>query len=84
MPKDALFDIGAKTVAATGSFDDAKTIFANGPAGVYENRYLKPTGLWHIADSPAYSVAGGDTISSATRLIDISDRLCVQGAPWWI
>lgn len=78
MPKDTLYlDIGAKTVAAYREvLIHAKTIFANGPAGVYENPLFEAgtKGLWQaIADSPAYSViGGGDTISSATRLIDIS------------
>ena len=42
----------------------------------YENPLFEAgtKGLWQaIADSPAYSViGGGDTINSATRLIDIS------------
>lgn len=87
MPKDTLYpDIGSKTIQFYADvLYHAKTIFANGPAGVYENPLFETgtKGLWQaIVDSPAYSViGGGDTISSATKLSDISkfSYVCTGG-----
>lgn len=78
LPNDALFvDIGTKTIGTYREIlASAKTIFANGPAGMYEDeRFAAGTkGVWQaIADSEGHSViGGGDTISSATKFIDIS------------
>lgn len=78
LPGDALFlDIGAETVAAYADvLAGAKTIFANGPAGMYEDeRFADGTkGIWQaIADSAGHSViGGGDTVSSATKFIDLA------------
>lgn len=78
LPHDALFvDIGAKTIDAYREIlASAKTIFANGPAGMYEDeRFSAGTkGIWQaIADSAGHSViGGGDTVSSATKFIDIA------------
>jgi len=87
LPLDTLYpDIGADTIEKYASIlKDAGTIFANGPAGVYENPlFTKGTeGIWKaIADSSAYSViGGGDTVSSATRFIDLSkiSYVCTAG-----
>ena len=60
-------------------------IFANGPAGVYENpMFEKGThGIWQaIAESRGFSViGGGDTVSSASRFIDLSkiNYVCTAG-----
>jgi phosphoglycerate kinase len=60
-------------------------IFANGPAGVYEDdRFSDGTkGVWQaIADSDGYSViGGGDTVSSASKFIDLNqiDYVCTAG-----
>lgn len=74
---DELFmDIGAKTIAEYRALlKQAKTIFANGPAGAYEQADLfseGTRGVWQaIADSDAYSViGGGDTVTSATKYAD--------------
>lgn len=87
MPKDTLYpDVGAKTAAAYREIlSKAGTIFANGPAGVYENPMFEfgTKSIWQaIADSPAYSViGGGDTISSATKFIDLKkiSYVCTGG-----
>ena len=87
MPHDTLYpDIGQKTVAAYREIlNKAKTVFANGPAGVYENPMFEygTREVWKaIAESPAYSViGGGDTISSATKFIDLNDisYVCTGG-----
>jgi len=87
MPLDTLYpDIGSRTIEKyTSILKDAGTIFANGPAGVYENPlFIKGTeGVWKaIADSDAYSViGGGDTVSSATKFIDLKNisYVCTAG-----
>lgn len=87
LPQDAQFiDIGAQTIADYQKLlAGAKTIFANGPAGVYEQEKfdIGTRGIWQgIADSDAYSViGGGDTVSSATKFIDLTkiSYVCTAG-----
>lgn len=87
LAQDALFiDIGAKTVADYQALlSQAKTIFANGPAGMYEQEGFDfgTRGVWEgIANSAAYSViGGGDTVSSATKFIDLGkiSYVCTAG-----
>ncbi|MHC1770841.1 MAG: phosphoglycerate kinase [Flexilinea sp.] len=87
MPKDTLYpDVGQKTIDIYAQIlADANTIFANGPAGVYEKPIFEKgtRGVWQaIADSKAYSViGGGDTISSAGRFIDMKQisYVCTGG-----
>lgn len=87
LPEDAQFiDIGARTIAEYQALlKSAKTIFANGPAGVYENEGfdIGTRGIWQgIADSDGYSViGGGDTVSSATKFIDLTkiNYVCTAG-----
>ena len=87
LPQDAQFiDIGAQTIADYQALlASAKTIFANGPAGIYEQDGFDvgTRGIWGgIADSDAYSViGGGDTVSSATKFIDLTkiSYVCTAG-----
>lgn len=87
LPVDKMFmDIGSKTVSDYSAvLQEAKTIFVNGPAGVYENELFdKGTKeLWHaIAKSPGYSViGGGDTVSAAAQYIDLKEinYVCTAG-----
>lgn len=87
MPDEVFCDIGAKTIAEYRTIlQNAKTIFANGPAGVYEQEALFSSGtrgIWQaIADSPAYSViGGGDTVTSATKYVgkDKFSYVCTAG-----
>ncbi len=79
-------DIGVKTVTNFGDIiKRAGTIFVNGPPGVYEEEASSngTKALWKIiASAPGYSViGGGDTISSASRFIDISaiNYVCTAG-----
>jgi phosphoglycerate kinase len=74
--KGLIIDVGPETMKSYCQIvQQAGTIFVNGPPGVYE----KPLGeegtrkLWlAIAGAPGYSViGGGDTVSSATRFVDI-------------
>ena len=87
LPAEISFcDLGAKTIAAYSAvIAQAGTIFANGPAGVYENPLFE-TGtraIWNaVANAPGYSViGGGDTVSSATKLADIKkiNYVCTAG-----
>ncbi|WP_283675461.1 phosphoglycerate kinase [Butyricicoccus sp. Marseille-Q5471] len=74
MPDELFCDVGAQTIADYRALlATAKTIFANGPAGMYENAVFEngTKGVWQaIADSDAYSViGGGDTVTSATKFV---------------
>ena len=67
-----LIDIGSRTIAHYASIlQEARTIFVNGPAGVYETKAgsLGTESLWKaIAEAPGYSViGGGDTVAAARR-----------------
>ncbi len=87
LPVDELIvDIGHKTVEQyLNIINQARTIFVNGPAGIYE----QPVGaygtqaLWQgIAAAPGYSViGGGDSVASAKKF-GVKDKLgyvCTSG-----
>ncbi len=69
-------DIGSKTVEEfTRLINTMKTVFCNGPAGVFEdpNFSLGTKGIFEaMAKSPAYSVIGGGDTSGAIRKLGIS------------
>jgi len=74
-----LIDIGSHTIAHyTAILQEARTIFLNGPAGVYETQIgsLGTERIWQaIAEAPAYSViGGGDTVAAAKRF-GVTDRI---------
>ena len=87
LPSENLFlDIGKKTIEMFSKIIlDAATIFANGPAGVYEDeRFSKGTEqiFKAIAKSNAFSIiGGGDTVTSASKFIDLKDisYVCTAG-----
>jgi phosphoglycerate kinase len=72
-----IFDIGESTVARyTEILSGAKTIFVNGPPGIYEEE-LSCRGtreLWRAVEAAdGFSVVGGgDTVTSFTKFTDIS------------
>ena len=83
-------DIGAKTIASyEQEIGQAKTLFVNGPAGVYEDPVFE-AGTKAIcnalAEATGYSViGGGDTVTAATKFVDLdADRLRLYGrrTPW--
>jgi len=81
-----IMDIGARTIAAyRGELAKAKTIFLNGPAGVYEQEpFCQGTrDLWRaVAHSDAFSfIGGGDTIAAANRfgVADDISAICTAG-----
>lgn len=70
IPNEAIFDIGAKTIDLYAKeIRDAKTIFANGPAGVFEDpKFAIGTEdlINAIANSDGFSIIGGGHIAAAT------------------
>ena len=83
---ELLIDIGHKTVAKyLEIINQAKTIFVNGPAGIYEQEigaYGTQT-LWEgAAAAPGYSVIGGGDSVAASKKFDVKDKLgyvCTSG-----
>jgi phosphoglycerate kinase len=72
-----IFDIGEKTVARyAGILSNAKTVFVNGPPGIYEDE-LSCRGtmeLWRAVEAADgfTVVGGGDTVTSFTKFTDLS------------
>ena len=74
-----IYDIGSETLEYyDGIIRDAKTIVANGPAGVFENKnFLKGTEgiLKSIVRSKAFTVIGGGHLSAAASIVGVADRI---------
>lgn len=87
LPQEEMFmDIGAQTITCFEEIiAQAGTLFVNGPAGVYENQLFEEgtKRIWNaIAESKGYSViGGGDTVSAASRFIDLGkiNYVCTAG-----
>ena len=87
LPAEHLYmDIGTSTIAAfEKAIGEAKTLFVNGPPGVYENALFEKgtQAVWNaIAAAPGYSViGGGDTVTAATRFVDLDkiNYVCTAG-----
>lgn len=87
LPAEHLFlDIGESTIAAyEAELRGARTIFVNGPPGVYEQAEFAAgtRAIWRaIAASPGYSViGGGDTVTAAASFVDTADidYVCTAG-----
>ncbi len=82
----AFLDVGSKTAEIfEKEISSAKTVFANGPAGVYENPLfaLGTERIWKAMEStPAYTViGGGDTVTAAAKFIDTKkiNYVCTAG-----
>lgn len=82
----SFLDIGSETIKRYEAIiAAAKTLFVNGPAGVYEDALFTngTKAVWEaIAASDAYSViGGGDTVSAAAKFIDLKDisYVCTAG-----
>jgi len=87
LPVDELIvDVGHKTVEKyLAIVNQAKTIFVNGPAGIYEDpvsSYGTET-LWKgIAAAPGYSVIGGGDSVAASKKFGVKDKMgyvCTSG-----
>jgi phosphoglycerate kinase len=75
----SIFDIGAKTVESYGKLSaSAKSIVLSGPMGVYENPEFAvgTKGVFKaIADSKAFSLAGGGHTISALQEFGLSNKI---------
>lgn len=87
LPAEQLFmDIGARTIAQYEQvIGEAKTLFVNGPPGVYEDALFEngTKAIWNaIAAADGYSViGGGDTVTAAAKYVDLDDinYVCTAG-----
>ena len=79
IPNEAIFDIGVKTIAYYAKeIRDAKYIFANGPAGVFEDpKFAMGTEdlINAIASSEGFSLIGGGHIAAATVGLGLEDHM---------
>ena len=79
IPNEAIFDIGVKTIAFYAKeIRDAKYIFANGPAGVFEDpKFAMGTEdlINAIASSEGFSLIGGGHIAAATAGLGLEDQM---------
>ena len=79
IPNEAIFDIGVKTINFYAQeIRNAKTIFANGPAGVFEDpKFAMGTEdlINAIASSNGFSLIGGGHIAAATAGLGCEDQM---------
>ena len=79
IPNEAIFDIGVKTISYYAKeIRDAKAIFANGPAGVFEDpKFAMGTEdlINAIAKSDGFSLIGGGHIAAATAGLGLEDQM---------
>ncbi|MBQ9160757.1 MAG: phosphoglycerate kinase [Methanobrevibacter sp.] len=79
LPNEAIFDIGVKTIAYYAKeIRDAKYIFANGPAGVFEDpKFAMGTEdlINAMAKSEGFSLIGGGHIAAATAGLGLEDQM---------
>ena len=75
----SIFDIGAKTIESYGKLiSAAKSIVFSGPMGVYENKEFAvgtKKVFEEIANSKAFSLAGGGHTISALQEFGLSDKI---------
>ncbi len=79
IPNESIFDIGVKTIKFyADEIRNAKTIFANGPAGVFEDpKFAMGTEdlINAIANSEGFSLIGGGHIAAATAGLGCEDQM---------
>jgi phosphoglycerate kinase len=79
IPNESIFDIGKKTISYYAKeIRDAKYIFANGPAGVFEdpNFAIGTEDLINaMANSDGFSLIGGGHIAAATVGLGLEDQM---------
>ena len=79
IPDKPIFDIGTETIKEYARFiRDAKTIFANGPAGVFEKEGFSVGTediLNAIASSRGYSIIGGGHLAAAASHMGLSSGI---------
>lgn len=78
-PDDKILDIGpASRAAITEALATAKTIFWNGPAGVFERPSFAEGTMaiaWALADSAAFTVVGGGESVAAVQQAGLAEKL---------
>jgi len=76
LPNQPIFDIGTETIKEyAGYIRRAKTLFANGPAGVFEKDDFNigtDDILNAIASSPGFSIIGGGHLAAAANQMGLS------------
>lgn len=79
IPNESIFDIGINTISYYAKeIRDAKTIFANGPAGVFEDpKFALGTEdlINAMANSEGFSLIGGGHIAAATAGLGLEDQM---------
>ncbi|WP_405296080.1 phosphoglycerate kinase [Methanobrevibacter sp.] len=79
IPNESIFDIGVKTIDFYArEIRDAKYIFANGPAGVFEDpKFAMGTEdlINAMANSQGFSLIGGGHIAAATAGLGLEDQM---------
>ena len=79
IPNEYIYDIGVKTIDAYATeIRNAKTIFANGPAGVFEDpKFAMGTEdlVNAIASSEGFSLIGGGHIAAATAGLGCEEQM---------
>ena len=79
IPNEAIFDIGVKTIAFYAQeIRNAKYIFANGPAGVFEDpKFAMGTEdlINAMATSKGFTLIGGGHIAAATAGLGLEDQM---------
>ena len=79
IPNESIFDIGEKTIAFyANEIRNAKYIFANGPAGVFEdpNFAMGTEDLINaMATSEGFTLIGGGHIAAATAGLGLEDQM---------
>lgn len=79
IPNESIFDIGVKTIDYYAKeIRDAKYIFANGPAGVFEDpQFAMGTEdlINAMANSDGFSLIGGGHIAAATAGLGLEDQM---------
>ncbi|WP_424354951.1 phosphoglycerate kinase [Methanobacterium sp. MBAC-LM] len=79
IPNKPIYDIGTNTITEYAKFiRDAKTIFANGPAGVFEQEGFSigtEDILNTIASSNGYSIIGGGHLAAAANQMGLSSGI---------
>ncbi|WP_405270044.1 phosphoglycerate kinase [Methanobrevibacter sp.] len=79
LPNEAIFDIGVKTIDEYAKeIRDAKYIFANGPAGVFEDpKFAMGTEdlINAMATAEGFTLIGGGHIAAATAGLGLEDQM---------
>jgi len=79
IPNQPIYDIGTETITEyAGYIRKAETLFANGPAGVFEKEEFNigtDDILNAIASSTAFSIIGGGHLAAAANQMDLSSGI---------